>query len=159
MTPASARACVLDWARILTAKALARQIGYSEQGLHAAIRHETIPQRILDHVATLGPIPTRIQCRRCDRGQTIPVSSIPPHGTPPGCVLCQQEKEQRYMERRYRFSLKRNPNAPFPTRRGALATAPGAPPCPECGTARKAQGKLLYCPRRCEAGLVLQRAS
>jgi ribosomal protein L44E len=35
-----------------------------------------------------------------------------------------------------------------------------ASPCPECGTARRREGTLLYCPRRCDGGLVLvKRAS
>jgi endogenous inhibitor of DNA gyrase (YacG/DUF329 family) len=35
-----------------------------------------------------------------------------------------------------------------------------ASPCPECGTTRRREGALLYCPKRCDGGLVLiKRAS
>jgi len=34
-----------------------------------------------------------------------------------------------------------------------------ASPCPECGTARRREGTLLYCPRRCDGGLVIVKGA
>lgn len=166
---------MIRWSRALTITAVAKSIGHSDAFVWGALRRERVPVAVAGYLLPLGEPPERIPCPRCDRGQTIPVAAIPQRGTAPGCEMCQREKQQRDTERKARQlaerrdERRRNGRPEWPIARsdayslqadpGLAAPVKDADRCPECGTARKAQGRLVWCPRRCEAGLALRRAS
>jgi ribosomal protein L44E len=72
------------------------------------------------------------------------------------CPECKAKAEAARKVRRYEtykaLSIARPER---PAKKPVLAS-----PCPECGTTRRREGALLYCPKRCDGGLVLiKRAS
>lgn len=73
------------------------------------------------------------------------------------CAACREvarrDRLTRERERMRRVARLRLAPAPAPEK----TATPDLPPCPECGAARRREGKLVYCPQRCDAGLVLTR--
>jgi hypothetical protein len=114
--------------------------------------HPIPPERAARLVALaaedLPPLP-QITCHRC----AVAVETEDRRRR--HCDACEDAKREEVLQYRREYNRARYWGAPRLT-----APASAASPCPECGTVRRREGTLLYCPKRCDGGLVLvKRAS
>lgn len=160
----SAATKVKRWIRAIGHAELERLTGVSQRTTSCAARLHPCAPRTIEalerYLAEHPEIPQPQRWRPCagcpvliDRGERNPKV---------WCAECKarnrvQRAAARREQERQRLAARRAEDPQYGRR-------PAPPPvaanhCPECGAVRKAQGKLIYCPRRCEAGLVLRRAS
>lgn len=155
LTPSEA-ARLARWGQALTWEAVAARTGTTWTQAHRASRLQPVLASALVALRALivsepeGSI--TVACCTCG----APIEGAP-NRRRRACASCREAARQdrlaRERERMRRVARVRT-KAPAP-----VATTPDLSPCPDCGAARRREGKLVYCPRRCDAGLTLLRAS
>ena len=144
------------WGQALTWEAVAARTGTTWTQSHRASRLQPI-------LASALPALRALIASEPEGSITVPCCTCgaPIEGAPNrrrrACASCRevarQDRLTRERERMRRVGRVRLTPAP------AKVATPDLPPCPDCGAARRREGKLVYCPRRCDAGLTLLRAS
>jgi len=149
--------CLLrTWQRRTSEDEVARRGGVSVDLLRRLLAGGRAPAERLAGLQLLSTEEPPVSLLYACRAKGCPVRFEAPDALPRYCPECRAKVEAAKKARRHEaytaLSLARPER---PAKKPELAS-----PCPECGTARRREGTLLYCPRRCDGGLVLvKRAS
>lgn len=150
------RALLRTWQRRTSEEEVARRGGVSVDLLRRLLAGGKAPAERLGGLLTLSTEEPPASLLYACRTKGCPVRFEAPDAIPRHCPEC---REKAVVARRAAAAERYWSNKPErperPAKKPELAS-----PCPECGTARRREGALLYCPRRCDGGLVLvKRAS
>jgi len=133
--------------RALSRPVFMRKITFSEETLQRALAGRSVSDWVVEALQAIleepvpQPAPRACLDPACQRG-ILPEDSN--YVTAELCIKCTEEKRLRARRPFMRSTGKT---------REAKETKVG--PCPVCGSARKLQGLLAYCPSRCPEGTTL----
>lgn len=150
------RALLRTWQRRTSEEEVARRGGVSVDLLRRVLAGGKAPAERLGGLLALSTEEPPASLLYACRTKGCPVRFEAPDAILRYCPECKAKAEAARKARAAEWYQSTKPDRPErPAKRPELAS-----PCPECGTARRREGTLLYCPRRCDGGLVLvKRAS
>lgn len=152
LSPSEA-AALARWGDAVGWPEVARLAGVSRTQASRAARLLPVTVAALTALRTLAASePTAAPARCCSCGAVIEGA---PDRLRRACEACREATRQGRLLRR-RLAARARPRTRTPAAHPP-SPAPSVAPCPGCGAARRREGKLAYCPRRCEAGLTLSR--